>query len=840
MNSIPPSSGFPLRLSVALLGAVSASILPPAFAQEVASAPAVPTPAVTANDPDDIIELGTFVVTGTARPGETKLKSSISVSTLPSEKAAISAPRSTVEIFRSLPGIRAEATSGEGNANITVRGAPISAGGSRYLQIQEDGLPILQFGDIAFATSDSFLRADYTVASIEAIRGGSASTFASNSPGGIINLLSKTGSSAGGTVGFTYGLDYDTSRLDFEYGRPVSAGLRFHVGGFYRVGEGPRTAGFDANKGGQLKFNVTKEFDRGFVRVSFKHLDDRSISYLPIPMRVTGSNSDPTYSSLANFDKKYDTLSTPHFKSALGLDGSGNRRVSDLEDGLHTVSTAVGLETRIDLGAGWTLHDKARFARNEGDFISPFPAEVAGAQTIANSIGGAGATLRYASGSSAGQAITNPAALNGNGLLARVHLFNTALNNFDLFANDFRLNKLVELERAKIDVTAGLYTSRQSVDMDWVWSTHLQEVKSEGALVDVFTSGGQRVTDGGLVAYGVPFWGNLHRSYEVDYDTFAPFAALTAQVGQLTLDASVRLDQNEASGRYAGNTQLANVDMNRDGVISAPEQSVSAVNNAAASPVNYDVSFTAYSLGANYAFNKSLAAFGRYSLGASASADRILFGSSIRTNGSIAGDQASFNELAQLEAGVKYQTKTLVPGTLGVFATFFHAETTESNYELTNQRFTERVYGANGLELEAAYALGGFELRGGATWTDAQIDKAETASLIGKTPRRQADFTFQIAPSYSWKKLSVGGSVIGTTKAYAQDDNQLVFPAYAYVNAFVAYEFRRGLTLSINANNVFSTFGLSEAEEGAIPANGIVRARGITGRTVSTTLRYSF
>ncbi len=348
------------------------------------------------------------------------------------------------------------------------------------------------------------------------------------------------------------------------------------------------------------------------------------------------------------------------------------------------------------------------------------------------------------------------------------------------------------------------------------------------------------MTDNGLVAYGVPFWGNLHRSYEVDYDTAAPFAAVTAQFGRLTLDASVRLDQNKASGRYAGNIQRANVDMNQDGVISVPEQSVSAVDNAAAKPVNYDVNFTSYSLGANYGFTQSLAAFGRYSLGASASADRILFGNSVRANGTIVGDQASYNELKQLEAGLKYQTQKLVPGTLGLFATFFHAETTESNYELTSQRFTERVYGADGVELEAAYALGGFEIRAGGTWTDAQIDKAETASLVGKTPRRQAEFTYQLSPSYTWKKLSVGTSVIGTTKAYAQDDNRLVFPAYAYVNAFVAYTLRPGLTLSINANNLFNEFGLSEAEEGSIPSNGIVRARGITGRTVSTTLRYSF
>jgi hypothetical protein len=44
---------------------------------------------------------------------------------------------------------------------------PISSGGSKYLQIQEDGLPVLLFGDIAFATADIFTRFDGNVARIE-------------------------------------------------------------------------------------------------------------------------------------------------------------------------------------------------------------------------------------------------------------------------------------------------------------------------------------------------------------------------------------------------------------------------------------------------------------------------------------------------------------------------------------------------------------------------------------------------------------------------------------------------------------------------------------------------
>jgi|GEM_PF-6287752 len=46
--------------------------------------------------------------------------------------------------------------------------------------------------------------------------------------------------------------------------------------------------------------------------------------------------------------------------------------------------------------------------------------------------------------------------------------------------------------------------------------------------------------------------------------------------------------------------------------------------------------------------------------------------------------------------------------------------------------------------------------------------------------------------------------------------------------------------LSVSANNLFDTLGLTEAEEGAIPANGIIRARSINGRTISATARFSF
>ena len=84
---------------------------------------------------EDVMSLDDVVVTGVANP-RSKIESSVSVTTLKPALIEQSTPRSTAEIFRTIPGIRTESSGGEGNTNISVRGVPISAGGSKYLQLQ--------------------------------------------------------------------------------------------------------------------------------------------------------------------------------------------------------------------------------------------------------------------------------------------------------------------------------------------------------------------------------------------------------------------------------------------------------------------------------------------------------------------------------------------------------------------------------------------------------------------------------------------------------------------------------------------------------------------------------
>lgn len=776
----------------------------------------------------------------TAVPGATtQLMSSVSVSSVSSNEIAKYAPRSAAEIFRNIPGIRSESTGGEGNANIAVRGLPVASGGAKFMQLHEDGLPILEFGDIAFGNADIFLRADYSIARIEAIRGGSASTFISNSPGGVINMISNTGEEEGGTLALTRGLDYSTTRADFAYGGALSDSMRFHVAGFYRIGEGPREAGYNGNKGGQIKANITKEFDNGFVRLYFKHLNDRAIGYLPMPVSVTGSNDDPTFGSVAGFDISSDTPHSPYFATNFGIGGDGSRRVSNVADGMRPVSTVIGGEFNFDITDDWNVSNKIRVASNKGRFVSPFPAEVGAAGALTESIGGAGATLSYANGPNGGDAIATPSSLNGNGLAMRVHVFDTELNNLDNFANDFKLSKSFDAsDSGTINLVAGYYKSSQNINMDWLWNSYLMEVKGDAAaLLNVTDALGNSMSDNGLYAYGVPAWGNCcQRNYNSSYDIDAPYASVGYAGGALTLDASIRLDYGRASGTYAGSSQMANLDVNQDGTITAPEQSVSVVDNANAMPVNYSWDYVSWSVGGNYAFNDDMAAFARASHGGRANADRLLFGK-VLADGSVAEEDA-VDFVNQYEVGIKYRTDSF-----GVFATLFYAKTEEQNFEATTQKFFDRVYKAKGLEIEASYRNGPFDVSLGTTYTDAEISAdVLNPGVVGNTPRRQAKFVYQATASYTADKLYGGINFIGTSKAYAQDSNELIFPGYTQANLFAGYEFVEGLSLNLNVNNLFDAVGITESEEGSITSgvDNVIRARAINGRSSTLTLKYNF
>ncbi|MES2348120.1 MAG: TonB-dependent receptor [Pseudomonadota bacterium] len=726
----------------------------------------------------DGLNMERVVVTGTTA-GSSKMKSSVSISTLEGDTIKNGAPLSAAEVLRSVPGVRSESSGGEGNANITVRGVPISAGGARYVQIQEDGLPVLQSGDFNFITPDSYVKIDGTLDHLEVVRGGSASTLATNAPGGIINFITKTGEEKGGHIGISHGLGYDETRLDFDYGAPISDKTRFFIGGSYRTGEGVRNTGMSTENGGQIRGNITHDLDNGFIRLSFKHLDDKSPTALPVPVQVVNQQIQ----EIPGIDPRKVTFYSPYWVRDVTLDKSNNKVSTNVNDGLKVKSDTVGLEGSFDLGEGWNLSDKFRVSSNSGRFTGVFAANNG---TVGNYV--------FATGPSKGKAYA------GRAFSAVV--FNTSIDDAGNTLNDTKLAKTFKLaDGSKLTTTAGLYLSTQKLGLTWNFNEYLMQASGDKpALLQTANA------TPGLV--GPAFGGCCARAVDMEYKLTSPYLNLGYEAGPLNLDASVRQDRQRASGT----ANIATGGLRYD---AATEQQV-----------DYKINHNSYSVGGNYRVTSNLAAFARVSDGVAFNADRILFGTPLDGSAPI-----NINTVKQVEGGVKWRS-----GGISTFVTLFQAKTDESNYEATTQRSTSNQYDAKGVELEGAYNVGGFRVTGGMTYTDAKITGTAPGdvAVIGNTPRRQAKVVYQIAPTYEFDKVTVGASLIGTGKSWGDDAHTIVLPAYEVVNAFVNYRVTEKATLSLSVNNLFNKIGYTEVE-----GDGHA-ARSISGRAAKVSLSYAF
>jgi len=413
-------------------------------------------------------------------------------------------------------------------------------------------------------------------------------------------------------------------------------------------------------------------------------------------------------------------------------------------------------------------------------------------------------------------------------------MFDTQLNNLNNFMNDLKVTKKFD----KVSLTAGYFKSLQNISMSWTWNSYLQEVSDNNPrLINVTSASGGALSQNGLYAYGVPAFGNCcTRNYDTQYNVSAPYASVAVEVtDKLSLEGGVRYDMGKVTGSFAGSSQVA-YDVNHDGVISAPETSVSAINNAATTAVHYDYHYTSYSFGANYTLSPSQAIFARTSRGASAKADRILFSGLNYMDGNYVN---SLDFLTQTEVGFKQKFSKGY-----VYATVFNAQTDEqTGFEATNPTaVVKNNYKSTGLELESACNVNkDLSLRGAFTYTKAQIS---SGTYQGNEPRRQPKLMYNFIPSYKFNKgkNAFGLSFIGQSKAFTQDENKLVMKGFMLVNGFVDVTLTKGLSLNLSGNNLFNTLAITETEEGSITENTVnyVRARPLPGRSISMAVSYRF
>ena len=801
-----------------------------------------------------------IVITGVAR-AVNKIDTSVSVSAIDIKSIQNNVVRGTTEVLRSLPGVRAEASAGGGNSNIGVRGIPVSTGGQKWVQIQEDGLPVQLFGDSNFNAPDAYYKIDSNLARVEAVRGGTASTLTTNGPGAIINFISQNGKKDGGSLSLETGVDHKDFKIDGGFGGRLADDLYYYVGGHYQTGGDYRKLGYNGVEGGQIRASLTKEFgDKSFLRVWVKGIDKKDATYMPQPMTITGGTATVLNALTApgaggTIGKPVSQANnSPYLNQFISLD-SGKVLNRNGAAGIHVKSLSFGGEFNGDAGNGWVINDKFKYAKISGDFLAPFTDVIFDGSQIAARYG-VGVTAAYFNGPHAGQVVNaaNLQANNGNSLLQEIAQFDTEMKDAGNFVNDLKLSNSWSGEGYDFDLTLGYFHMSQQFKQSWHWQQFLTDVGTDTALISLSNG----ATQGGQLGYNKGFnWNGNNRQYDLTHTADAPYVSATVKMGDLTLDGSLRRDQMREQG-IVTNAIGGNVDVNGDGVISPAETGVSINQGPGTNSnrVNFTVSHNAYSFGANYKLVPGLAIFGRISEGASFNSERQYGNDAAHssTSGALtaAGSEFFVDVVKQYEIGVKWQTKSFLPGRIDLASTYFNAETEESQ---TNTTQVPPVpysikYESKGIESEIIWRVDRFTLNGTATYTDAKIvSNTISATQVGKRPRRQAEWIYNLNVDYSTDMFDVGANVYGTSDSYAGFENYFVQKGYAVVSAYVNYHMSPKLTLSLNANNLFNSYGVTEAEEDAGRAFKIgtgqttfnyISARPIGGRTVSMRLKYVF
>ncbi|HEX4846508.1 MAG TPA: TonB-dependent receptor [Novosphingobium sp.] len=825
-----------------------ALVAAPAFAQD---APA---------DEAEATGLDEIVVTASGRD-KTKLDSSVSSTSVDASLIEGMNPSSEAEVFRMIPGIQVPGTSGPGgNSNIAVRGLPVATGGSPFVQIQEDGLPTVLFGDIQFGNNDYWTRFDASVERVESVRGGGATTYASQAPGAVINYISNTGAKEGGFVRVSKGVNYDETKIDFRYGTSLAEDLRFHIGGSFKTGRGPLHADYNVSDSIQVKGNITKDLPdgRGYFRLLFKVADTKEPNYTGAPALATLSGGKfSNVQPFPGFDGRNSSNYSIYNQSFLILGRSGQLERVGM-DGIRTKATSLGSQFHYEFGENITVDNNMRWTKMSGSFTSPFQntsraSGIVGSNLTINGTPYATvASIRYANGPRAGQVFTGTYVDNNT----NVH---TNIRDMGSLANDLTLAGKFDAGSMKLTVRGGFFYMNQKIAMDWHTNKSLREVSGNNpAQLDLYDGAGNKLTQDGISGYNNN-WGNCcARDYDLSYTNTAPYAALELDSDDFNLDGSVRFENVKASGTgTAGGSEFF---VNSNGVL------IPAItSNGTRETLNYSRSYTSWTAGALWKVNGNTSVFVRASRGGRFNGDRQTFGGKIASDGSLCtgamaaagtmgcvadGVTPSVDFVKQYELGLKNRGE-MAGGRYTLELTLLKGSFKQSTFELSATRcpggsggcVIDARYKSYGLEFYGTYRSGGFSLVGNATWT-----KAERSGVDGSgnpTPYARAqympDLIYTVQASYDFSDIVTLG-VSATGQSGIVDDGGRGYPGGAVIGLDFSIRPIPNLELGINGYNIFNRYDLrgSGGPADLSVSPGVIGTGPALGRTWTASIKYSF
>src|SRR6266702_1858439 len=466
-------------------------------------------------------------------------------------------------LLTSIPGFYGEASAGENNLNISARG--VRGGFLEYISLQEDGLPFLYNGFL----EELELRRDLTYSEMQVTRGGPSGVLTSNGAAAMVNLISrKATDTPEGEVAVSYYNDGEV-RTDVFYGGPIgnSGDTTATIGGYFRRGDGVKNVGYDTNNGGQFRLTLTHKFDDSTsLTVTYKHIDDHTQFFLPQPVKITQSGSFQRISPIPGFNAETDYLQGREMQLINIKSPNGDGQSINLQDGIWERSDTATFIVSHDWQNGLRFNDSLRIAkiktidndlRNLGgnsqiqsatSFLATNPLVTNLISTFASK-GAVGAELVRVD---SGAVITNPAAMNGNGLLTQMGA-NQFIQSTDEIINDAQLTYRTD----KNSATLGLLTWNVNMDVSQNGVDFLMDVTNQAHLVDVaaVNAAGQIVghlTDNGVVQYDTGYASgtvNIKSNSVYLNDQYQP-------IDPLRLDGGVRFEKvgyKTVSANTAGN-----------------------------------------------------------------------------------------------------------------------------------------------------------------------------------------------------------------------------------------------------------------------------------------------
>jgi len=828
----------------------------------VAGAPTVPP---GAQPPAGDTSLDEIIVTGNTSGKRTLFDSSSNVTLANSQDIQRKSPRSTAETLELVPGIFVEATAGPVSNNYSVRG--LRGGAQTFIQLEEDGMPILYGGGGA----DFYFQNDITVDKLEAVEGGTSGILAPNGAGATINFitLKPNHDKAVASVRFT-GATYGDYRADGYFSAPLTDRLAFSVGGYAQSQKGVRRSPF-SYEGYNAKAVLEESLDDGgFIRATFKRVDMHNPYYADMPFAVSASGK---ISSIPGLNLKTDDVGGNAFGNFQVPDSPATGRALrnfSSADGIHVQSNTYRLDIDKPVSDSIRVFARARYLDGRYDFNGIFPGSgsgTAGLTSAANYLNPAVSplagmtlsngnsyfkeaalrfpgTVQYGLRDTQGGAIipasdtTALNALNGNGLLQQ-----TVLNHQTVATKDFGsdIGAKWDYSGGQFDnslTVGGMYYNVRRKSDQSATATVINDVRNNSHVYDLVAlnaAGGVigQLTNNGMVNYGN--WGQGIFNDKVS--SISGYFNDEVKIGdKLHVDFGARYEHQHV-GVDIGNQAKDNaaVPAGTPGLY----QDVGSTFDGTYTHQSATYHDWAYTAGVNYTLTSNFSLYVRGARG-------------FQTNGGDTGGTHAPTDLTLYEGGVRFQSRVLAASVIG-----FRTIIKDLSYQIidpdnqANQTNALADSKTNGVQLDADFRpVKFFSLNVIGVYQDPKLSNLAFSSPIagsynGNTPERTPKKLLTVTPSFI---LPGGfGEIYGrwkyVGKIFADAGNGISLPSYSVFSIGTSFNVSENINISASVDNLTNVKGFTEGNprQGQTQAivNGTFYGRAIVGRNalVSMTIK---